>query len=363
MNKQRIFVVDDTKTFRAIIKDAINDLSDIAELIGEAGDGIEMLEHPRLSEADLILMDIYMPRMNGLEALRAIRFKYPRIAVVMVSDSADQNTPITIAALTQGAIDFIHKDPDPKETRMNRGYLKNRIYEVLQILRGIKPSKIIDQNIATIETTIIRRPHGAKIHRNFSLIAIGVSTGGPKALSFLLPKLSNDIGCPVLVVQHMPEKFTKSLAESLNNQCSLLVKEAEDKEFLQPNVIYIAQGGKHMELGKNDDCKHFIQITDTPPVLSCKPSVNVLFNSIASNWKKNSVLSIILTGMGNDGTDGVRSIKAAGGYCLAQDKESSIVYGMPKSIVDNNLADEILPLTSIPNRISRLVKNLVSMPC
>lgn len=354
---QKIFIVDDTRTFRAILRESIGDLSPYGELIGEASDGMEALKHPRLSESDLVLLDIYMPNMNGLEALRAIKSRYPQISVVMISDSADQNTPTTIAALTQGALDFIHKDPNPKETRMNRSYLKGELLRILQILKGGFP-QTEEQAVWTPPPLIKRQKAFSPL--TFSLIAMGVSTGGPKALNFLLPKLTPDLGCPILLVQHMPEKFTKSLAESLNQQCILQVKEAMDGEELTPNTIYIAQGGRHMEITRFLEGAHRIKITDTPPVLSCRPSVDILFKSIAHHWKKNNVLAIILTGMGYDGLEGVRELKMKGCYCISQDKATSTVYGMPKAIAENNLADEILPLSLIPTRMAKLVRNPIS---
>ncbi len=191
---------------------------------------------------------------------------------------------------------------------------------------------------------------------SFSLIVIGVSTGGPKALNYLLPKLPSDLGCPVLLVQHMPEKFTASLAESLNQQCALSVKEAVHGEKIVSNTVFIAPGGRHMEVSGGFNANYTLKITQDPPVLSCRPSVNVLFNSVARNWMVGNVLALVLTGMGQDGLDGVRDLKTRGCYCIAQNEETSTVYGMPRMIVENGLADEVLPLTLIPSRIVKLVQ-------
>jgi two-component system chemotaxis response regulator CheB len=196
-------------------------------------------------------------------------------------------------------------------------------------------------------------------NRKIELIAIGISTGGPNALADLIPLLPSDLGVPLLIVQHMPEFMTASLAQSLNKKSALEVREAVDGEEVLPNIAYMASGGRHMTV-ISQRCnggtgKRVIRFTGDPPVNSCRPSVDVLFYSLAKVYN-GRVLALIMTGMGNDGTEGVRALKEKNCYCISQSEESCVVYGMPRAVVEAGLCDESAPLGNMANRILELVR-------
>jgi two-component system chemotaxis response regulator CheB len=187
------------------------------------------------------------------------------------------------------------------------------------------------------------------------MILIGVSTGGPAALAQLLPAIPGDIGVPILVVQHMPPIFTRSLAESLAPKCAVQVREAVHGEFTKPNTVYLAPGGRQMRLGIGPENQPVIEVTDDPPENNCRPAVDYLFRSAANRFPGRA-MAVILTGMGSDGTLGLRLLKRHGCFVIAQDEASCIVYGMPKAAVDAGVADAVLPLHSIAARITSIVK-------
>ncbi|HCJ11755.1 MAG TPA: chemotaxis response regulator protein-glutamate methylesterase [Opitutae bacterium] len=194
------------------------------------------------------------------------------------------------------------------------------------------------------------------VTKKIDLICIGVSTGGPNALAEVLPNLPERVGCPILIVQHMPATFTKTLSEHLSKRCHLKVKEAENGDLLEPNMVYIAPGGKHMVLSKRA-LKYALVMNEEPPVNSCRPSVDVLFKSVAQNFT-GTVLAIILTGMGEDGAEGVQALKTKECRSIAQERQSCVVYGMPRAIINRGLADETIPLKDIAPRIEKLCKVL-----
>jgi two-component system chemotaxis response regulator CheB len=187
------------------------------------------------------------------------------------------------------------------------------------------------------------------------MVLIGVSTGGPVALAQLLPAIPRDIGVPILIVQHMPPMFTKSLADNLSAKCAVRVREAVHGEFPDPNTVYIAPGGRQMRLGTGAENRPVIELTDDPPENNCRPAVDYLFRSAAIHFPGRS-MAVILTGMGSDGALGLRLLKRSGCFVIAQDEASCVVYGMPKAAVDAGMADVILPLESIANRIAAVVR-------
>jgi len=192
-------------------------------------------------------------------------------------------------------------------------------------------------------------------HPKPEMVLIGVSTGGPAALAQLLPSIPGDIGVPILVVQHMPPIFTRSLADSLAPKCAVLVKEATHGEIARPNTVYIAPGGQQMRLGIGTENQPVLEITDDPPENNCRPAVDYLFRSAANRFPGRS-MAVILTGMGSDGTLGLRLLKRHGCFVIAQNEATCIVYGMPKAAVDAGVADAVLPLQSIASRIASTVK-------
>lgn len=211
----------------------------------------------------------------------------------------------------------------------------------------------------TVSTNTPLPSHAQKTIKQarFNLCVIGISTGGPEALDTLIPQLGDHLPCPIIIVQHMPASFTESLAIKLNTVTHLQVSEAKDGERLQTGHIYIAQGGKHLLIKAVQDGSFCLAIDDAPPVNNCKPAVDVLFCSVAETFK-GKVLAIVMTGMGRDGTEGVRALKHKGAYCLVQDEATSVIWGMPKSVYEAGLADEIVPLAQLSSRIAALVLSL-----
>jgi two-component system chemotaxis response regulator CheB len=219
------------------------------------------------------------------------------------------------------------------------------------------PLKETTRPAATVAVQAERIDPGISLHsrkRKFDLCVIGISTGGPKALDQLIPNLDRAMPCPVIIVQHMPPMFTESLAMNLNNRTSLPVSEAKGGEKLMDGHIYIAPGGKHLILRNQPDGSVCLAVNEMPPVNNCRPSVDVLFESVATRFK-GKVLTIIMTGMGRDGTEGVRGLKRHGNRCIVQDQDSSVVWGMPGSVYEAGLADEVVSLNQLGDRINQLI--------
>jgi two-component system, chemotaxis family, protein-glutamate methylesterase/glutaminase len=366
--KIKVLIADDTALYRKILSMAVAKI-DSAEIIGTASDGIQTLEILKKKPADLVLLDVCMPRMDGIEALKEIHKTYPNISVVMLSGVTTADADTTVEALEIGALEFI---PKPKTRSLDES-MNLLSHELTRIVRLIKIRKIskrisshptpsIPEKTSAERTSPVRFVPRAptrfvKFDIARSLVVIGVSTGGPNALNQLMLKMPKQLGCPVLIVQHMPPFFTASLASFLSKKSGLNVKEGEHGEIIKPDYIYIAPGGKHMVIEKQSFAGGGYQLSmnENPPVNSCRPAVDVLFNSVAEQFA-GSVLSIILTGMGEDGTEGVATLKRSPNcYSIAQDEASCVVYGMPRAVFEKGVVDEVLPLDQIASRISELI--------
>lgn len=359
MNKKlKVMIVDDTILYRKILKDIIIKFP-TCEVISTASNGKFALSKFYPNIPDLVLLDVEMPVMDGLETLKQIKKLYPSTGVIMVSGVNERQALITMKALSIGAIDFV-----PKPIGGNVSQNIKTLFEDLKPLINIFYSQRFPQKKpARIARTIAKpssrtmSPKPTPIKRSFptlpsriDVLVIGISTGGPNALAKFIPMLPANLGVPVLLVQHMPATFTKSLAKHLDSKSMLTVVEASDGQIIENNVVYIAPGSKHMII-KNDK----ISIIDTPPVNSCKPSVDVLFDSIPSKYK-NNVVSLIMTGMGSDGMKGVRTLRKHGCYSITQSEESCVVYGMPRAVDEADLSDENVPLNSLAKRVVEIVR-------
>lgn len=351
-NKIKVLVVDDSAFMRKSLSLMLESDEEI-EVIATANDGVEGFEKAKSIRPDIITLDIEMPRMDGLTTLKKIMAECPT-SVLMVSSLTSEGAEATLKALEYGAVDFI-----PKELSfVNINIIKIKedlIHKVKEIVkqRSVKSRlerlrKLSGPQAAPLKP-IIFKPVPSGI---FRAVALGISTGGPFSLQKILPRLSKSINCPIFIVQHMPPKFTKSLAERLNSMCQLEVKEAENDETVRPGVIYIAPGGFHMTLRKNIHNNVQIVIAEEPSTTLHRPSVDVMMSSVVSMYGKNT-LGIIMTGMGKDGYEAVIELKKIGGFCIAQDEESCVVYGMPKAINDAGLSDVVLPLEQIPEQVNK----------
>lgn len=360
--KIKVLIVDDTVMYRKILSDAVSLLPE-CEVVATAAQGAFALRKLSQFQVDLVLLDVFMPEMDGVETLRHIRKDYPKVSVVMVSGATTADAQITLNALNMGALDFI---PKPQASSIEEGMkiISRDVEKALKLVRsrlghtqaipvrsaspGAGPGKpsLAPAPVPTVSSGV--RP------TKIDLLVIGVSTGGPNALDQVIPKLPANLGVPVLMVQHMPPMFTASLAEHLNRKSALTVREAKEGDPVKPNEVFIAPGGKHMTI-RVAAGGYAIGLNESPPVHSCRPAVDVLFQSVAALFN-GGVLSIILTGMGEDGAAGVAALKRKKCISIAQSEKSCVVYGMPRAVVDQGLADEVLHLQEIPGRITSIIQ-------
>lgn len=359
----RALVVDDTILYRRILTDALEGLGDV-QVTGTAPQGALALARLEQDPVDLVLLDVEMPEMDGLEALRRIRARFPDISVVMVSGSNTLAANATIQALEQGALDFIRK-PDGSDADANRAELREALRPLVRHvrtrrnLRGTGPAVGAPPAPRPAPAPPPRLPAVPAVVGAFDVVGIGISTGGPNALGELVPALPADLPVPLLLVQHMPPGFTASLAEHLAKRSRIAVKEAQDGEALRAGTLYIAPGGHHMVVrsrsGEDGERHRFVGLNTNPPEHSCRPSVDVLFRSLGTQFE-GPVLAVVMTGMGSDGCEGVRALKRRGCHCLTQSEDTCVIYGMPMAVDEAGLSDERVPLGLLASRISTLVR-------
>jgi len=341
-SRVRLLHIDDSAVMRSLIRMALEPERSI-EIAGTASNGQDGLSAFERIHPDLVLLDIEMPGMNGLEVLSAIRRKDRRVRIIMCSTLTSRGARITIEALARGATDYVTKPGAQHNPREGVDTLSR---ELLPKILALFPCEQRPHAVPPAEGPVVALPpssaHPPKI------VVIGVSTGGPAALEVLLPRIPAAFPLPILIVQHMPRLFTGLLAERLNSLCPLRVREASPDASAEPGVIDIARGDWHLELLR--DMR--LRLNQDPPENFCRPSVDVLFRS-AARVCGGRVLGVVLTGMGSDGLQGSRAIRAAGGNILAQDGATSVVWGMPGAVANAGLASRILPLDAIAGEILR----------
>jgi two-component system chemotaxis response regulator CheB len=359
--KLRVLVVDDTALFRRIVSDALALLPDV-EVIGTAPNGKIALERAATLSPDLITLDIEMPEMGGLEVLDALKQRGIESGVVIVSALTLKGGDLTVRALERGAFDFITKptggDPQGNLTSISNALAPiigayRRRWEIRSILKP-GPTPTAAGKAAPAPPPL--RTEYASPAKKSDLLLIGISTGGPNALAKLLPSLPANFPVPILVVQHMPPLFTRSLATSLATKCSLPVKEAEDGETIHPATVYIAPGGRHMKIAPGPKGEITLRITDDPQENNCRPSVDYLFRSVANHFSGNTT-AVIMTGMGSDGVLGLRLLKRKNCHIIAQDEASCVVFGMPGEAIKAGVVDVVVPLEQLADEINRSVKS------
>ncbi|MEN8908256.1 MAG: chemotaxis response regulator protein-glutamate methylesterase [Clostridiales bacterium] len=372
--KINVLVVDDSAFMRKVVADLLNSDNEI-KVVGTARDGKEAIKKFKELKPDVVTMDVEMPVMNGLVCIKEI-LKISYIPIVMISSHTKTGTDYTIEALENGAVDFVSKPENILEMKGN--IIRNELVEKIKMSFNVKEEIVKDkkeevakneyekENIDTkkilepkrIDKKPIKVKNNSKIRKNnndtkMHIIAIGTSTGGPKALQTVISKLPKDLPITVVVVQHMPPKFTSSLAERLNNCSELSVKEAEDGDVLNIGNVYIAPGDFHM-LVENHISELKIKLTKDPPIGRLRPAVDVLYQSL-SDTGLNNISSIIMTGMGSDGSEGVKKLKELNGaYTIAQDEKSCTVFGMPKMAIQTGFVDKVIPLESIASEIIKI---------
>lgn len=337
----RVLIVDDSRVMRSSISRILSKDSSI-EVVGTAQDGREAVEKAESLKPDVITMDVEMPVMNGIDALRRIMEKEP-VPVIMMSSLTKEGAEITMEALQLGACDFVAKD------FANFGTLASRETEIIAKVKNVARNKVrfLLRKLESARKPVTVNPEKKVRHE---VLAIGASTGGPPALTHVLTSLPRTFPVPVVIAQHMPKIFTQSFSQRLDAVSQLHVKEAEEGETLKAGIVYLAPGDKHMSLKRKSSIVS-IQFVENAQYIY-RPSVDLLMGSTAAAYDRQS-FGVILTGMGNDGVVGMKEMKARGGYIIAQDEETCVVYGMPRAVVTANLADAVLPIDKISEEIMR----------
>lgn len=409
----RVVIADDSSFMRKVLTDLFNKTEDF-EVVGVAANGKEAVTQVVKLKPDLLTLDVCMPVMDGLEALKVIMDECPT-PVMMFSSLTQKDADETVKALELGAVDFLCKAggsisridaiedeilskcrsaaranvrkltfyqniPRKKQEAGNLrriDILEKKGYSVPNSQSGASAvsssrTSILNNSQGSGGTLLQSRasqadrmakrdnpllksrsvPVSGRSGSN-KLVALGTSTGGPKALQYVVPKLPADMPCGMVIVQHMPAGFTKSLAERLNSLSQVHVKEAEDHDVIQPGWVYIAPGDYHMEITGSASARE-ITLNQKPPLAAHRPAVDIMFDSVVQYG--GDVVSVILTGMGCDGAAGMKKIKQAGGYVIAESQETTVVYGMPKAVVDAGIADEILPVQQVAEAIVNAVR-------
>ncbi len=358
MDKIRVLVVDDSAFMRKLITDFLIEHKQI-EVVGTARDGADALRKIESLNPDVITLDVEMPVMNGLEVLQTIMRTYPR-PVIMLSSTTNEGAENTILSLQYGAIDFIAKPSGAISLDLHKvkDDLKQKVIlaKKAHVNRGsnqlpLKSSPLIQKDYSKIDSKLERKPIiFDKVLSNQSIVCVGTSTGGPRALQQVLTKLPKDIIAPILIVQHMPPGFTRSLANRLDSISSIEVKEAVNGEIVKNGTAYIAPGGAHMRIIKTGTSLT-IKIDQSEIRNGHRPSVDVMFESVSElrNYRK---IAVIMTGMGSDGSEGLKKLKAAGVVgAISESENTSVVYGMPKAAVATNLIDRVEDVEDIADAI------------
>lgn len=342
----KVLIVDDSPLMRKILGDILRGDKDI-HIVGEAKNGKEALYKIPLLKPDLITLDIEMPIMDGITALEKI-VKLYNLPVVMISSLTMEGAALTLDALDKGAVDFIQK---PKNIfSMNKEQIK---LEIIDKIKMAAKSKVnIEYRIKALKpfkdySRIVKDREGKFEY----IVAIGTSTGGPRALQAVLPLFPENINASFVIVQHMPPKFTKSLADRLDTLSNIRVKEGENGEVLQQGYCYIAPGDFHMKVVEKEG-DYIIELNKEPAIKGLRPAVDVLMESVAKlrDLKK---IGVIMTGMGSDGANGVTNLKKNNGYIIAQNQETSVVFGMPKAAIDTGYVDRVVPLSDIAYEVMK----------
>jgi two-component system, chemotaxis family, protein-glutamate methylesterase/glutaminase len=357
MAKIRVLVVDDSVVARRVISGIISTHPG-CEVVGAAANGSIALQKIPQVNPDLITMDLEMPGMDGVQTVAEIRKTYKDIPIIMVSSLTEAGAAVTLRALSAGASDYVTKASNPLQGEDATRALSDQLLPKIDLLckkalagctsTSVKPAA------PAAKGAPVMAPRMSMKKARIELVAIGVSTGGPNALAEVFSNVLQPVNVPIVIVQHMPPMFTKTLAvrlDALNGPVRF--HEGEEGMEIQNGHAYIAPGGKHMDI-RREGLRMVIRLHEGPPENSCRPAVDVTFRSVVSLYGA-SILAVILTGMGQDGLRGCELIAEAGGRVLAQDEASSVVWGMPGFVARAGLANEVLPLSQIGGRIVQIV--------
>lgn len=347
-NAATVLVVDDSAFMRKLIAELVESTGTF-RVIATAGDGIEALQKIRALKPDIVTLDIEMPRLNGLQALEQIMAEMPRPVVMLSAAGSELGNEMTLRALERGALEFVKKPSGPVSIDLST--VREQLMSALEAARAMNMGGMRKPAPATSparDDALSRKSAGAAT----KVVAIASSTGGPRALAEIVPHLPEDLGAAVVIVQHMPREFTKLLAARLDAMSPLSVAEAINGKMLRENRVYVAPGGYHLTLdGETGNAS--IRLDNSPAIWGVRPAADPLFFSVADIFGR-SAIGVVLTGMGRDGAEGLRRIRAAGGTAIVQDRESSIIYGMPQAALAAAGADSIAPVSKIAPLISDL---------
>jgi len=329
---------------RKIISDILNADPEL-EVVGEASDGLDALEKIDKLKPQVVTLDYEMPHLNGLETFKKIREKQNPPSVLVVSGYVKEGAEVTLKFLEAGAVDFVLKPSGSLSLDMDK--VGAQLIEKIKIAASVDPYKSFHTKLKTDSAQIL------PFQKDQGVIVIGSSTGGPAALHVLLPIFPKHFPLPIVVAQHLPEPFIQSFVARLAKDCQLKVIKAEDRMLITPGVIYMAPGGADTQITVNLEKEIILHVKENTVDIET-PSVNKLMTSAADVYKENTI-GVILTGMGKDGSLGMTEIKKMGGKTIVQDKESSVIYGMGKEVVELGMADEVLPLDVIVEKISEIL--------
>lgn len=344
-----MLVVDDSALVRRLVASALGQADDI-EVAGFARDGVEAVRMVDELLPDVVTLDIEMPNLDGLGALTQIRERHPRLPVIMFSTLTERGASATLEALSRGASDYVTKPSNTGRIADGIAAVRDQLVPRIRALAGIRrltPG-------AGGGAAVVRRTPAAGRPAPVSALLVGCSTGGPDALARFLPRLPADLGVPVLVVQHMPPVFTAMLAQRLDKVSALHVREAADGDEVRAGEVLLAPGDFHLRLRRSAGVVRAV-LDQGPQENFCRPAVDVLFRSALEVYGAGA-LATVLTGMGHDGLAGARELTAAGARILVQDEESSVVWGMPGAVAAAGLADDVLPLEALADRVIGAVR-------
>lgn len=365
----RVLAADDSAVMRGIMRklferhaeDRVSRLPAM-ELCGTAQDGLECIDAVGRLKPDVLILDLEMPRLNGLDALDRLRDLHPALPVIMCSSYTERGAQSTLEALARGAADYVMK---PTEQRDLAAALQSLAQQLLPKIAALAKGRRSKGNDNAVQAAPAARLVEGRKESAIEVVVIGLSTGGPSALEQMLPRLPSSFPVPVLIVQHMPKLFTGVLAERLDKCCALRVRQGVDGESVMPGTVWLAPGDSHMEVaprrvgfGIEDRVSAGrgarVKLHQQEPLNHCRPSVDYLFHSAARLYGA-GVLALMMTGMGADGLGGARAVHDAGGVVLAQDEASSAVWGMPGRVAEAGIADAVLPLAAIAGELGQRV--------
>ncbi|HWR39015.1 MAG TPA: chemotaxis response regulator protein-glutamate methylesterase [Patescibacteria group bacterium] len=345
----KVLIVDDSVFMRKLLTDLFSAEADFT-VLDTARNGQDAIDKVKKLKPDLVTLDVEMPVLDGLKALETIMKETP-LPVVMVSSLTQAGAEATMQALELGAVDFVAKTAGPIS---NVNTIRNEV--LLKCRSAVKANVTQLTKRWTVSSPPMVRTFAAGAQGSERVIAIGTSTGGPRALQEVVTKLPGNLPCGVVIVQHMPPGFTKSLSERLNSLSALTVKEAEHNDVILPGNVFIAPGDYHM-LIERENGKSVIKLNQNPPIGGHRPAVDPMMESVAKTFGSRSI-GVILTGMGHDGAKGIKAIKQQMGQTIAEDQSTAVVFGMPKSAIELGVVDRVAPITAIASEIIKAVQQI-----